>query len=69
MGRHLIVINRCSLCGENVERVPNSIPKVHPNDYDAEMIATRIGLKQYLHSSCWYKMIEERRSYNGKLYM
>ena len=52
MGRHLIVINRCSLCGENIERVPNSISKAHPDDYDAEMIVTRTSLKQYLHSSC-----------------
>ena len=69
MGRHLIVINRCPLCGENVEQVPDGILRARSDDYDAEMIVTRTGLKQYLHSSCWYKMIEERRPYNGKLYM
>lgn len=69
MGRHLIVITRCPLCGENVEQVPDGVLKARPDDYDAEMIVTRTGLKQYLHSSCWCKMIEERRPYNGKLYM
>lgn len=69
MGRHLIVITRCPLCGENVEQVPDGILKAHPEKHDAEMIVTRTGLKQYLHSSCWYNMIKERRPYNGKLYM
>lgn len=69
MGRHLIVIKRCPLCGKNVEQVPDAILKKNPGQHDAEMIVTRTGLKQYIHSSCWYDMIKERRPYNGKLYM
>lgn len=69
MARHLIVIKRCPLCGKNVEIVPDGLLKKDPDKYDAEMIVTRTGLKQYLHSSCWYSMIKERRPYDGKLYM
>ena len=69
MARHLIVITRCPLCGKNVEQVPDGVLKAHPEKYDAEMVVTRTGLKQYLHSSYWYKMIEEKRAYDGKLYM
>lgn len=69
MARHLIVIKRCPLCGKNVEIVPDGLLKKDPDKYDAEMIVTRTGLKQYIHSSCWYSMIKERRPYNGKLYM
>ena len=52
-----------------VNSMHHGVLKARPDDYDAEMIVTRTGLKQYLHSSCWYRMIEERRPYNGKLYM
>ena len=69
MARPLIVITRCPLCGENVEQVPDGVLKANPEKYDAEMVVTRTGLKQYLHSSCWYKMIKEKRAYDGKLYM
>lgn len=69
MARHLIVITRCPLCGKNVEQVPDGILKKNPHHNDTEMVVTRTGLKQYIHSSCWYNMIKERRPYNGKLYM
>ena len=69
MGKRLIVITRCPLCGEKVEMVPDGVLKQHPHHKDAEMVVTKTGLKQYIHSSCWYKMIEEKRPYNGKLYM
>lgn len=69
MARHLIIITRCPLCGKNVEQVPDGILKKNPHHHDAEMVVTRTGLKQYIHSSCWYNMIKERRPYNGKLYM
>lgn len=69
MARHLIVITRCPLCGKNVTPVPDGVLKQHPHKNDTEMVVTRTGLKQYIHSSCWYKMIEEKRPYNGKLYM
>lgn len=69
MARHLIIITRCPLCGKQVEKVPDGVLKQHPHHRDAEMVVTRTGLKQYIHSSCWYKMIEEKRPYDGKLYM
>ena len=69
MGRHLITVTRCPLCGNHVEKIPDGILKVNPHHKDAELVVTRTGLKQYIHSSCWYKMIEEGRPYDGKLYM
>lgn len=69
MARRLIVISKCPLCGEEVEQVPDGILKKNGDDYNTELVVTRTGLKQYIHSSCWYKMIEEKRPYNGKLYV
>lgn len=69
MGRRLIVNNKCPLCGEEVETVADSILKQNPHYHNAELVVTRTGLKQYIHSSCWYDMIKEKRPYNGKLYV
>ena len=69
MARHLIVVTRCPLCGEQVEQVPDGVLRQHPHHHNAEMVVTRTGFKQYIHSTCWYEMIEERRPYNGKLYL
>jgi hypothetical protein len=69
MAKKLIVLSRCPLCGKPVEQVPDGILRQHPHHHDCEMVVTRTGFKQYIHSSCWYKMIEERRPYDGKLYM
>lgn len=69
MGRRLIVLTKCPLCGEEVEQVPDGILKQNPHYHNAEMVVTRTGYKQYIHSSCWYQMIEEKRPYNGRLYV
>lgn len=69
MPKRLIIITKCPLCGKNVERVPDGLLKTNPDKYDVEMVVTRTGLKQYIHSSCWYDMIKEKRPYDGKLYM
>lgn len=69
MGRRLIVVTKCPLCGNEVDQVPDAMLKKSPHHNDAELVVTRTGLKQYIHSSCWYKMIEEKRPYNGKLYV
>lgn len=69
MARKLITNTKCPLCGNEVEKVPDSILKSNPDDYDAELVVTKTGIKQYIHSSCWYKMIEEKRPYNGKMYV
>lgn len=69
MARKLITNTRCPLCGEHVDQVPDNILKKNPHYNDAELVVTRTGIKQYIHSSCWYKMIEEKRPYNGKMYV
>jgi hypothetical protein len=69
MAKRLILNDRCPLCGEHVEVVPPTILMKNPGKYDAELVITKTGIKQYIHSSCWCKMIEEKRPYNGKLYV
>ena len=69
MARRLIVVTKCPLCRNEVDQVPDAMLKKSPHYNDAELVVTRTGLKQYIHSSCWYKMIEEKRPYNGKLYV
>ena len=69
MARRLIVNDRCPLCGDRVEQVPDGILKKNPHFHNTEMVVTRTGIKQYIHSSCWYKMIEEKRPYNGRMYV
>ena len=69
MGKRLLIVVKCPLCGEPVEEVPDCILKKNPHYHNAELVVTRTGLKQYIHSSCWYDMIREKRPYNGKLYM
>lgn len=68
MTRRLLVSHKCPLCSEEVEVVPDGILKQNPHYHNTELVVTRTGIKQYIHSSCWYKMIEEKRPYNGKLY-
>ena len=69
MGRRLITNTRCPICGESVTEVPDAILRKNPHQDDAELVITRTGIKQYIHSSCWYKMIEEKRPYEGKMYV
>ena len=51
MTRRLIINTTCPLCGKQVE----------PGTNGAEMVVTRSGYKQYIHSSCWYGMIAEQK--------
>lgn len=69
MGKRLIVNNRCPLCSEPVDIFPDAVLKNNPGYNNTELVVTRTGIKQYIHSSCWYKMIEEKRPYNGKMYV
>ena len=69
MARKLIINTKCPLCGGDVEQVPDSILRQNPHYHDTEMVVTKTGIKQYIHSSCWYKMIEEKRPYAGKMYV
>ena len=56
MERRLIIRTTCPLCGEQVE----------PGTNDAEIVVTRSGYKQYIHSSCWYDMIAEQKKNRSK---
>ena len=51
MARRVIIRTICPLCGKQVE----------PGTNDAEMVVTRSGCKQYIHSSCWCRMIAEQK--------
>lgn len=61
MARRLIIRTTCPLCGKQVEAVPDGVLKQQPGMIDAEMVVTRSGYKQYIHSSCWYDMIAEQK--------
>jgi uncharacterized protein with PIN domain len=69
MAQRLRIIDRCPLCGDQVEQVPDSELRKNPDMYNAEMVVTKTGLKQYIHTVCWHDMIRERRPYDGKLYL
>ena len=69
MARRLITNTRCPLCGEHVQEVPPAMLLKNPGTSNAELVITKTGIKQYIHSSCWYSMIEEKRPYDGKMYV
>lgn len=64
MTRRLIINTTCPLCGKQVEAVSDGILQKQPGLNDAGMVVTRSGYKQYIHSSCWYGMIAEKKE-NG----
>lgn len=61
MSRRLIVRTLCPICGKHIEPVPDAVLKREPHHNNAEMVVTRTGYKQYIHTSCWYGMIEEQK--------
>ena len=69
MARRMITNIRCPLCGEVVEQVPDSTLKQHPHENNCELVVTKRGLKQYIHTNCWYDMIKNKRPYNGRMYV
>ena len=69
MARRMITNIRCPLCGEVVEQVPDSTLKQHPHENNCELVLTKRGLKQYIHTNCWYDMIKNKRPYNGRMYV
>lgn len=69
MGRRLTVNNKCPICGEAVEMVPDAVLKQNPHQNNCELVVTKRGLKQYIHTSCWYDMIKKRKPYNGRMYV
>lgn len=69
MARRMTTNTKCPLCGNSVEAVKDALLKQNPHYNDAEYVVTKRGLKQYIHSSCWYKMIENHEPYEGKMYV
>lgn len=61
MVRRLIVRTRCPICGNHVEVVPDNVLKKNPGFKNTEFVVTKTGYKQYIHTSCWYGMIEEQK--------
>jgi uncharacterized protein with PIN domain len=66
MARRLLIRTRCPICGDYVETVPDGVLKAAPDDYNVEYVVTHSGYKQYLHSSCWYGMIEKQKKEREK---
>lgn len=69
MARRMLTNTRCPICGDFVSEVPPALLQKKPHHNDAELIVTKRGLKQYVHSSCWYKMVKEKQPYEGKMYV
>ena len=69
MAKRMITVTRCPLCGDHVQEVPPVLLLKNPDNYNAELVITKHGLKQYIHSTCWNSMIKEKRPYDGRLYM
>lgn len=69
MARRMLVNNRCPLCGGYVEMISDSVLKKNPHQHNCEMVVTKRGLKQYIHTSCWNDMIENKQPYNGRMYV
>lgn len=69
MGRRMITNCKCPLCGGDVEQVPDGVLKQNPHYHNTELVVTKRGLKQYIHSSCWYDMIKNKQPYNGRMYV
>ena len=61
MTRRLIVSTRCWICGNYVDVLPDKVLKEQPHAHNAEFVVTHLGRKQYLHTKCWYGMIEEQK--------
>ena len=58
MSKRVYVNTNCPLCGGHVDEVPPAVLLKSPHKNNAELVITKRGLKQYIHTTCWYKMIE-----------
>ena len=61
MARRLIINRQCSICGKEVDVVPDSTLRENPHRDNVEYVVTHLGRKQYIHTNCWYGMIEEQK--------
>ena len=62
MCERLLIFNKCSICGETVEEVPDGILKQNPHYHNSEFVVTHSGHKQYIHTSCWNEMIKNQKN-------
>jgi hypothetical protein len=69
MGKRLLTNNKCPLCGDYVQEIPDGILKKHPHEDNVEMVVTKRGLKQYIHTNCWNEMIATKQPYYGRMYV
>ena len=69
MGKRILVNNKCPICGGYVEQIPDGVLKQNPHRDNVELVVTKRGLKQYIHTSCWRDMIKNKEPYNGRLYV
>ena len=69
MARRLLSNSRCPLCGNPVPQVSDAVLKKNPHKNNVELVVTRRGLKQYIHTDCWNNMIKNKEPYNGRLYV
>lgn len=69
MARRMIINDRCPLCGKPVQMISDSVLKKNPHQNNCEMVVTKRGLKQYIHTSCWDNMIKNKEPYNGRMYV
>ena len=69
MAKRLITNTKCPLCGEQVKEVPVGMSMKNPHQDNAEIVITKAGVKQYIHTSCWYDMIKEKRPYTGRVHV
>lgn len=53
MARTFMINMKCPICGDFVKEVPVGILKKQPHYHNAEIIMTKRGIKQYIHTSCW----------------
>ena len=69
MARRMLSNNKCPLCGEYVQQVSDAVLKKNPHKNNVELVVTRRGLKQYIHTDCWNNMIKNKEPYNGRMYV
>lgn len=65
MARKLVISTRCWICGNDVEIVSDGMLRAQPHTNNTEYVVTHLGRKQYLHTNCWYGMIEEQKKKRG----
>lgn len=69
MARRMLSNNRCPICSKPVPQISDTVLKKNPHQNNVELVVTRRGLKQYIHTECWNNMIKNKEPYNGRMYV